>query len=116
MKSKKTYYSEWGQKTYSGRGPNAEGNFGTLRESRNFRGIKTRGIKRVNNELTRYAITHNIKKIHKHMDVKVLKSILNLIKKEKTKNRKIDINILDNLISKFIIKEEKVVDLEINKN
>lgn len=41
------------------------------------------------------------------MDVKVLKSILNLIKKEKTKNRKIDINILDNLISKFIIKEEK---------
>lgn len=50
------------------------------------------------------------------MDVKVLKSILNLIKKEKTKNRKIDINILDNLISKFIIKEEKMVDLEINKN
>ena len=50
------------------------------------------------------------------MDVKVLKTILNLIKKEKTKNRKIDINILDNLISKFIIKEEKVVDLEINKN
>lgn len=50
------------------------------------------------------------------MDVKVLKSILNLIKKEKTKNRKIDINILDNLISKFMIKEEKVVDLEINKN
>ena len=50
------------------------------------------------------------------MDVKVLKSILNLIKKEKTKNRKIDINILDNLISKIIIKEEKVVDLEINKN
>ena len=50
------------------------------------------------------------------MDFKVLKSILNLIKKEKTKNRKIDINILDNLISKFIIKEEKVVDLEINKN
>lgn len=46
----------------------------------------------------------------------MLKSILNLIKKEKTKNRKIDINILDNLISKFIIKEEKVVDLEINKN
>ena len=42
---KKTYYSEWGQKTYSGRGPNAEGNFGTLRESRNFRGIKTRNRK-----------------------------------------------------------------------
>ena len=60
--------------------------------------------------------SHTILKKYTHMDVKVLKSILNLIKKEKTKNRKIDINILDNLISKFIIKEEKVVDLEINKN
>lgn len=116
MKSKKIYYSEWGQKTYSGRGSNDEGNFATLQESRNFRGIKTRGTKRVNDELTRYTITHNIKKIHKHIDVKVLKTILDLIKKEKTKNRKIDMNIFDNLISNFIIKDEKVVDLEINKN
>lgn len=113
---KKTYYSEWGQKTYSGRGSHAEGNFGTLEESRNFRGIKTRGTKRVNDEITQYAITHNIKKIHKHMDVKVLKTILKLIKKEKTKNRKIDINILDKLINNYIIKEDKVVDLEINEN
>ena len=58
---KKTYYSEWGQETYSGRGSHAEGNFGTLQESRNFRGIKTRGTKRINDELTQYAITHNIK-------------------------------------------------------
>ena len=67
---KKTYYSEWGQKTYSGRDPNVEENFGTLQEFKNFREIKTRGIKRVNDELTQYAITHNIKKIHKHMNVK----------------------------------------------
>ena len=115
-KSKKTYYTQWGQKTYSGRGSHAEGNFGTLQESKNFRGIKTRGTKRVNDELTQYAITHNIKKIHKHMDVKVLKTILKLIKKEKTKNRKIDINILDKLINNYIIKEDKMVDLEINEN
>ena len=113
---KKTYYTKWDQETYSRRGSPAEGNFGTLQESRNFRGIKTRGTKRVNDELTQYAITHNIKKIHKHMDVKVLKTILKLIKKEKTKNRKIDINILDNLINNFIIEEDKVVDLVINEN
>ena len=50
------------------------------------------------------------------MDVKVLKTILKLIKKEKTKNRKIDINILDKLINNYIIKEDKMVDLEINEN
>lgn len=61
---KKIYYSDWGQEIYPGRGSNAEGNFGTLLESRNFRGIKTRGTKRANDELTQYAITHNIKKIH----------------------------------------------------
>ena len=77
---KKIYYSEWGQKIYHGRGSNAEGNFKTLLESRNFRGIKIWGTKRVNYELTQYAITHNIKKIHKHTDVNVLKTVLNLIK------------------------------------
>ena len=70
---KKIYYSEWGQKIYYGRCSNAKGNFGTLFESRNFRGIKTIGTKRVNNELTQYAITHNIKKIHKDTTVKCLK-------------------------------------------
>ena len=59
---KKMYYSDWGQEIYSGRGSNAKGNFGTLLESKNFRRIKNRGTKRVNDELTQYAITHNIKK------------------------------------------------------
>ena len=57
MKSKKIYYSDWGQKIYSRRGSNDEGNFGLLLESRNFRGIKNRGIKRVKDELTQYTIT-----------------------------------------------------------
>ena len=39
MKSKNVY-SDWGQEIYSGRCSNAEGNFGTLLESRNFRRIK----------------------------------------------------------------------------
>ena len=47
--------------------------FDSLLESRNFRGIKNRGIQRVNDELTQYAITHNIKKIYKHTSVNVLK-------------------------------------------
>lgn len=56
IKSKKIYYSEWDQKTYFGRGSNAEENFATLQESRNIRGTKTRGTKRVNDELTQYTI------------------------------------------------------------
>jgi hypothetical protein len=110
---KNIYYSKWGQKIYSGRGYHAEGNFATLRESRNFRGIKTRGTKRVNDELTRYTITHNIKKIHKHTTVNILKTILNLIKQEKTKHRNVDINIIDELIENFIITDEIIVDLKI---
>ena len=110
---KKMYYSDWGQEIYSGRGSHAEGNFGTLLEARNFRGIKNRGTKRVNDELTQYAITHNIKKIHKHTTVNVLKTILNLIKQEKTKHRKVDINIIDKLIKEFIIEDEIIVDLKI---
>ena len=112
-KSKKIYYSEWGQKIYSGRGSNAEGNFGTLFESRNFRGIKTRGTKRANDELTQYTITHNIKKIHKHTTVNVLKTILNLIKQEKTKRRNVDMSIIDELIKNFVIENEIIVDLKI---
>ena len=110
---KKIYYSEWGQKIYSKRGSNAEGNFATLLESRNFRGIKTRGIKRVNDELTQYAITHNIKKIHKHTTVNVLKTILNIIKQEKTKHKNVDINIIDEIIKEFIMEDEIIVDLKI---
>ncbi len=47
--------------------------------------------------------SHIIKKIHKHTDVNVLKTILNLIKQEKTKHRNVDINFIDELIKNFII-------------
>ena len=102
------YYSNWGQKIYYGRGSNAEGNFGTLLESRNFRGIKNRWTKRVNDELTQYAITHNIKKIHKHTNINVLKTILNL-----KRYRNVNINIIDKLIRNIIIENKTIVDLEI---
>ena len=71
----KMHYSEWGQKIYSGIGLNAEGNFRTLLGSRNFKGIKNRGTKWINDELTQYVITHNIKKIHEDADINVLKTI-----------------------------------------
>lgn len=59
-KSKKIYYPKWSQKkTYSGRSSNTERNFTTLQESKNLKRIKT---KRINDELTQYTTTHNIKK------------------------------------------------------
>lgn len=36
----------------------------------------------------------------------ILKSAKNHLKKEKTKNRKLNVGMFDNLISKFIIKEK----------
>ena len=110
---KRTYYSEEGQEIYSGRGSHAEGAFVILFESRNFRGIKTRGTKRANDELTLTTITHNIKKIHKHMDVNVLKKILNEIKKEKTKSRNVDMSIFDKWIGNYVIKDGRIIDLKI---
>jgi len=110
---KRTYYSEEGQEIYSGRGSHAEGAFAILFESRNFRGIKTRGTKRANDELTLTTITHNIKKIHKHMDVNVLKKILNEIKKEKTKSRNVDMSIFDKWIGNYVIKDGRIIDLKI---
>ena len=42
-----------------------------------------------------------------------LKTILNLIKQEKTKYGNVDINIIDKLIKDFIIENEIIVDLKI---
>ena len=58
---------------------------------------KNRETKRVNDELTPYTITYNIKKIHKHTSVNVVKTILNLIKQAKI-CKNVDINIIDKLI------------------
>lgn len=110
---KSVYRSTWGQEIYKGRGPNAEGAFAALQESRNFRGIKTRGVKRVNDELTLTAITHNVKKIDEHMNVNVLKTILKEIKKAKKAYGRADLSIFDNWKDKFTFKDEVIVDLKI---
>ena len=81
----KDYYSEEGQNTYKGRGPYMEGGFGILFESCNFKGLKRRGVKKANLEMTLTTITHNIKKIHKHIDNRALFEILAKIKNDKEK-------------------------------
>ena len=63
------YESPEGQKLYKKRAIYAEGNFAILKESRNFRGIKRRGLKNANIELTINSIIHNIKKIDKYKQV-----------------------------------------------
>jgi hypothetical protein len=110
-KIKKEYYTEYGQTAYSGRGSHAEGGFAILLESRNFRGIKTKGVKKANNEMTRTTITHNIKKIHKHINNKTLNKILNEIKKEKQK-QEINMNIFDKWINNYIIENHKIIDFK----
>ena len=110
-KIKKEYYTEYGQTAYSGRGSHAEGGFAILLESRNFRGIKTKGVKKANNEMTRTTITHNIKKIHKHINNKTLNKILKKIKKEKQK-QEINMNIFDKWINNYIIENDKIIDFK----
>lgn len=110
-KIKKEYYTEYGQTAYSGRGSHAEGGFAILLESRNFRGIKTKGVKKANNEMTQTTITHNIKKIHKHINNKTLNKILNEIKKEKQK-QEINMNIFDKWINNYIIENDKIIDFK----
>ena len=83
--------------------------FDSLLESRNFWGIKNWGIQRVNDELIQYAITHNIKKIHKHTSVNVLKIVLSLIKQEKTKYRNVDINIIDKRNNTIKLEPRKLI-------
>ncbi|WP_296885231.1 hypothetical protein [uncultured Methanobrevibacter sp.] len=56
------------KKTYSRRSSNTERNFTTLQESKNLKRIKT---KRINDELTQYTTTHNIKK--KYTNILTLK-------------------------------------------
>lgn len=67
------YYSGEGQEIYSKRGPYAETSFAVLLESRNFRGLKIKGLKNTNDESTLSEIHHNIKKFEKHTTNKFLK-------------------------------------------
>ena len=108
---KKEYYTEYGQTAYSGRGSHAEGGFAILLESRNFRGIKTKGVKKANNEMTRTTITHNIKKIHKHINNKTLNKILKEIKKEKQKQH-LNMNIFNKWTNNYVIENDKIIDFK----
>ena len=104
------YYSDEGQEIYSKRGHYAETSFAVLFESRNFRGLKTKGLKNTNNELTLAEIHHNIKKFEKHTTNKFLKLILNIIRKTK---KQIKISILLYLTNTKIITSFKMTYLKI---
>ena len=97
------YYSDEGQDIYFKRGHFAETGFAILLESRNFRGIKTQGLKKANNELTICEIHHNILKLEKHTTNKFLKLILNIVKKFKKENGKVDFSCIQKFKGKFII-------------
>ena len=58
--------------------------------------------------MTRTTITHNIKKIHKHINNNTLKKILNEIKKEKQK-QPLNMNIFDKWINNYIIENDKII-------
>ena len=105
------FYSDFGQEYYSHRGHYAETPFGISFESRNFRGIKNRGMKRVNSEMIRTSITHNMKKIHAHIRNNVLKKILyKIIELEKT--QEVTIDILKDWRDKLVYQGDVIVDIK----
>ena len=108
------YYSDEGQKIYYKRGHFAESSFATLLEARNFRGIKTRGLKKANNELTLCEIHHNIKKIEKHTTNKFLKLILNTVKKYKKDNGQADFSCIEKFKGKFIFQKHVITGIRDN--
>ncbi|PWB84738.1 hypothetical protein MBBTH_21600 [Methanobrevibacter thaueri] len=61
--------------------------------------------------MTRTTTTHNIKKIHKHINNKTLNKILNEIKKEKQKQQT-NINIFDKWTNNYIIEHDKIIDFK----
>lgn len=109
---KNFYYSKEGQEIYAGRAHFAETSFGTLLESRNFRGIKTRGIEKANNELTICEVYHNLKKLEKHLSLDVLKFLLRYIREMKKSNENIDISILNEFKGKFIMENDLIIGIK----
>ena len=106
------YQSDKGQKTYKNRGPQSEGNFADLFEARNWRGLKVRGTKNADHQLTRNVIIHNAKKIQKHMNIKVLKKTLKHITQQKEQHKSTK-DILQELKGKFIEKNDQIIDINI---
>lgn len=105
------YYSNEGQEIYFKRGHFAESSFAILLESRNFRGIKTKGLKKANDELTISEIHHNLKKLEKHTTNKFLKLILNKVKKYKKETQKIDFFCIEKFKGKFIIQNDVITGI-----
>ena len=105
------FYSEFGQEYYSHRGHYAETPFAIIFESRNFRGIKNRGLKRVNSEMIRTSITYNMKKIHTHMNNYVLKKMLHQIIELK-KTQEVTMDILKDWKDKLVYQEDIIVDIK----
>ena len=111
---RKLYYSEKGQEIYSKRGHYAETSFAILLESRNFRGIKTKGLKNTNNELTIWEIHHNVKKFQKHTTNNFLKLICNMAKEQFKTGGTIDLSFIRKLKEKLIIKKEVIKGIRDN--
>ena len=110
------YYSDEGQEIYLQRGHFAETGFAILLESRNFRGIKTKGLKKANDELTISEIHHNIIKIEKHTTNKFLKLILNILKKFKKEKGKVDFSCIQKFKGKFIIQNDVITGIRDHKH
>ena len=102
-KIRQLYYSQEGQEIYYLRGHFAETSFALLLEIRNHRGIKTKGLEKVNNEMTIHEIHHNIKKFEKHTTNNFLKYLLKYIKKYKKQHGKINFISLEEIREKLII-------------
>ena len=83
-------------------------------ESRNFRGIKTKGLKNTNNKLTIWEIHHNVKKFQKHTTNNFLKLICNMAKKQLKKEGTIDLSFIKKLKEKLIIKKEVIKGIRDN--
>lgn len=104
------YYSDFGQEKYSHRGHLGETPFAVLFTSRNFRGVKNRGVDRVNDEMIRTSITHNLKKIHKHMSNCVLKKILDEIRRLK-QTQEVTMDILKEWMDLLVYDGDRIVDI-----
>ena len=76
-------------------------------------GVKNRGLELVGDEMTLYVITHNLKKIHKHMGVGVLKRVLSEIRRAKKGGKRVDMGIFDNWKGRFIVEGDVIVDVDI---
>ena len=104
------FYSDEGQEAYSHRGHFGEVSFAIIFESRNFRGVKNRGIIRVNDEMIRVSLTHNLKKIDKHMSNYVLKKMVKEIRRLK-ETQDLTMDILKEWKDKLVYCGDKIVDI-----